>query len=66
MTKERFQEIEARNKNDNFKLCYELFIEEKGVIPREQFDSLFTIWLQMFRSGGIDAAIEYFKNNKLK
>lgn len=66
MNKQRFQEIEDRNKNDKFSLCYELFVEEKNVIPRETFDSLFSIWLQMHKGGDINAAIEFFKNNKLK
>lgn len=65
MNKERFRELEIRNNNDKFSLCYELFIEEKQVLPRETFDSLFSIWLQMHKGGNINSAIEYFKNNKL-
>lgn len=66
MTKDRFEEIEKRNSNDLMKLCYKLFCEEKKIIPLDQFNQLFGIWVSMVKDGGINQAIEYFKNNKVK
>ena len=66
MTRERFKEIELRTKGDQMQLCYELFCEEKSVMNREEFNHMFPLWLNMFRLGGIQQCIEYFKNNKLK
>lgn len=48
MTKNRFEKILERNKNDNFGLCYEYYIEERGSKPkisRNTFDDMFGMWL---------------------
>lgn len=65
MTKQRFEELERRSKNDAMQLCFEVFCEEKQNIQREQFKSLFSAWLQLFKGGDASAAITYFKANKL-
>lgn len=66
MTKDTFEEIEKINLTDPMQLCFELFCEEKQKIPLDQFNQLFGLWVSMFREGGIQEAIKYFKNNKVK
>lgn len=66
MKKERFKELEERNKNSDMKLCYQIFCEEKKVIPIQLFNEYFTIWTDMFKGGNIKSCIEYFKTNKVK
>lgn len=66
MTHERFKELEDRNKNDSMQLCYELFCEEKSIIPLQIFSEWFPVFIQFTKGGDINSAIEYFKNNRVK
>ena len=66
MTAERFKELENRNKDNTMQFCYELFCEEKSVIPVTVFNQWFPLWLDIFKGGDINSAIEYFKNNKVR
>ena len=45
MTKERYAEIAERNKNSKLMLCYEVFCEEKGQIPLQQFQGALPNWI---------------------
>lgn len=66
MTQSRFKELEERNKNDLIQLCFELFCEEKQPISITVFNQWFPTWLNIVRGGGIEDAIQYFKNNRVK
>jgi len=45
MDKIRYKEISERNKNNKLILCYEVFCEEKGNIPLQQFQSALPHWI---------------------
>lgn len=47
MDKARYKEISERNKQNKLLLCYEVFCEEKGKIPFEEFQSVFPHWIMM-------------------
>jgi hypothetical protein len=66
MTKDRFEELEKRNKNNQMQLCYELFCEEKQQLPLEQFNHLFEVWFSMISNySSLSECITYFKMNKI-
>lgn len=65
MKQSKFDEIQNRNGNNYGQICYELFCEEKKLIPREIFDHHFYMWLQIYKGSDILSAISYFKNNKI-
>lgn len=67
MTKDRFNEIYNRNKNNLHQFCFEYYCEEKPQIPLEVFNQTFPMYLMMVNFGDIDGAykkIESFLKNK--
>lgn len=47
MDKARYIEISERNKQNKLLLCYEVFCEEKGKIPFEEFQVNLPNWIML-------------------
>ena len=62
MTDATFKKIADRNKNNNFKLCYEYFCEqgkEKNykTISYAEFENLFQMWIMMTNMGDVTSGL---------
>ena len=64
MDKSRYKEIAERSKGNKMMLCYEVFCEEKGKIPLQQFQESLPHWVMTQKvddilfTGNIKEAVE--------